>query len=338
MILDHKEQVTKALKNSKLSQAEISRKTGVNKSYVSKIKNGTYHNEYKTKGEIKTSYIPDDVFLKLAGVLGVHFSENEAKNISKSNEDTFDKWHWETNAYFSITARCKDAQIRKRRVIIQGQTGIGKTYSLQKYAKNPHVIYAKATASMSANDFVTEILEAFGLTNFKGNLRKKVKAIQEFISLNTEINYLLIVDELENVRKNIFKTVKEVADFCENKCGVVLCGIDLDDQLYAKSQKNQTPYMQLHRRFRGNRLILHSITKGLEDTPEILAEQDEIKMILDGFGISNPMIIRWFKAKINDFDTLNLYLNDVVTAFDTKGMNIEMLSVSILNQFFQTDY
>jgi DNA transposition AAA+ family ATPase len=272
----------------------------MNISYVSKIANGEL-NHGKT-------LFKDEYFHKIADAIGYTLPGAGDMLI-------------ETKTFKRIQDVCRRAQAGARPILIDGDTGTGKTHALEHYAKtHEQVVYVKATTSMSPKDLLSEILSALDVKQVIKGLRQMLHKIKD---LAARRGWLIIIDEGEDLKTSIYKTIKEIYDFCQNKAGIVLAGIDLIKWLDTKSRgKKNMPYTQLNRRFKPGMVKLEYCT------PE------EIKALVKGYGFSDITAQKWWAEKATDMGILSNYLNDFMIGITNSDLTIDQVNAADLEEYF----
>lgn len=301
---ERKIQITSALnawleRSEDNTQAKLAKLLNLNPAYISQIKRGLY--------KIGESDISAEIMARVAREIG-----------HKMEEITL---HWETENLQRIMQVCKTAQSMKRRMLLEGESGLGKTYGLEYYAQqNDKVVYVKATSSMTPNDLLGEILLKLGVRQMPHGTRNRLVKIREMAA---KPGYLIILDEMEDVSTRIYKACKEIADFCQNTCGIVVSGIGLSDYFMKKGkQARRTPFVQLRRRFRGNTVVLRGVQK------------KEVERIVKQAGFAEKSAIAWWRNQIEDFDMLSQYLTDILSTTRKKNARLEVVTASELEAFF----
>lgn len=286
MELQIKNKVTEALveyldASPSRSANQLAEASGVNKAYISQIRNGRF---VSSAGNGKEVSIPDSVFFKIADAVSLELENN---------------LHWDTPNYLQIQRICARAQVRKERMLLTGDTGLGKTYALESYARDHEkVLYIKCTRTMTAKDLLDEICKKLGIREeLRGN-RNKMNAIQRKV---TGIpGWLLIIDEAEYLKNSLFDLVKEIADFTDRKAGLILSGMDLMFQIKAMAERHKKGFPQLYRRFRPNTVKLKAIS------------QKEIATVCTDAGITETTAVNVLKRYIYDYDMLSQYVKEIM--------------------------
>jgi hypothetical protein len=287
MTSELKERITEGLKKW-LSESPENRtlngladEHSIPKLYLSLIKNGTY--EVKNTGTI----IKDEYFYHVAHAIGLmHRSHTGA--------------HWETLNFKAVVKTCRQAQGKRLRVLLQGDTGFGKTYALDHYQiHNDKVIYVKVTRSMTERNLLEAIIKKLGVRDFPKGNREKINHIRH--TLAGTPGYLLIIDEAEYLRTPLYHTIKEICDFTEGKCGFIMSGYDLIKKIQRLADKGREGFPQLRRRFFPNRMLL----------PSRIENSEKASICVDS-GITDKSAINIICQYCDDFDMLSQVVAELV--------------------------
>lgn len=250
MEIAKKQEIAEALKgwhdpnDTERSFKVLSAKTNVNTSYMSLMSRGLHETPNKSRGA--GTPIPDAAYYSLAEALGV---------------STQTDVHLPTKSYVKGYNACSYAQRTARRVLMDGDSGSGKTYLLERYAKeNDKVLYVKCTSRMKGRDLIQRIIDLLGIRTDKKSDSGKISEIARKV-LGVK-GYLIIIDEAESVSKDIYRVIKDLEDATYRKCGMVLCGMGLKGELEAGAKRRAKLMPQLLRRFRGNVCLLESLENG----------------------------------------------------------------------------
>lgn len=154
--------------------------------------------------------------------------------------------------------------------MIIAETGLGKTNAIQLFKqKNEHNTYVVTLGeSYSRNDMLREITEIIGAKKFFGKNSKHlmIKAIGERFNNMADDSPVLILDEFENARIPVLKSIKELYDAIGQHCSIVLIGTgQLIDQFNKKSIGQSIP--QLRRRFKAGTRYISPIKKARDFKP-----------------------------------------------------------------------
>jgi DNA transposition AAA+ family ATPase len=263
---------------------KVAEELHISRLYVSRIKNGIYQIEQK---DAKPTEIRDEFFHRIAELIGLTHRSHTGL-------------HWETSNFKQIQKVCRAAQNKRMRVLLQADTGHGKTYALDHYQiHNDKVIYLKVTRSMTERNLLEAILRKLGIKDIPRGNREKINLIR--FHLTGTPGYLLIIDEAEYLRPALFHVIKEIADFTEGKCGFIMSGFALVQKIGKLADKKREGFPQLKRRFFPNRIML----------PEKI-ENSEKRYILQESGITDATAINVIIQYADDFDMLSQMVSDIV--------------------------
>lgn len=289
--------------SSHWSQAAVAKRARVNPAYVSAIKsNKDTHNG---------TPIPFKYYESIANVLGIDTSDVPL--------------HWETQNFRRIQKMCKYAQGGSKFVLLDGTSQIGKTYSLEHFAKvNEKVVYVKATSSMSQIIILKRILLNWYIDrDIPYQYNKMIDLFKDKIQ---EKGWLIIIDELEDLQseKRGYRAVTELCKFCEGgQAGVVICGAGLITKLQKKAAKMQAPYLQMYNRFSAVKVELPKV------------DMTEIKAILKEQNLNESSAIAWFDKQQPNMKALKEYIKDLKRLETKKGVSLAEVTASILKKMFE---
>ncbi len=272
-----KEQVTDAI--NKWLEAhpgrglnQLCRENNINKGYASAIKNGKY--------TVGATVISDEYFYQLMEAIGL---------ISRNSLG----FHWDYITNFrTIQNVCKNAQRKNLRLLLEANTGMGKTYALSYYSKlTDRVMYIQITRSTTEASLLTEMCNRLGIENPPRGNHRKMQVIKQHVT--NFPNYLIIVDELEYARQAMFHSIKEIADFLEGRAGFIVSGYGLRDKIKRLAELKRNGFPQLKRRFFPNIAMLPEIT--VRDKKEICERE----------GITNEQAKNTIAGYCDDLDMLS---------------------------------
>jgi DNA transposition AAA+ family ATPase len=269
---------------------------GITKLYVSRIKNGIFEIKHQEEGKAPT-IIADEYFHRIAEAIGMAFRSGTGL-------------HWETFNFKQVQSVCARAQGKRLRVLLEGDTGFGKTYGLEFYTtRKDKVIYIKVTRSMTERNMLQAILKRLNIREDIRGTRTMLNAIR--YALTGTPGYLLIIDETEYLKPNLWHVVKEIADFTENKCGLIVSGLGITQIIHKLADRKRMGFRQLRRRFFPNRVLL----------PTIIETSEKVR-ICEEAGITERTAINVIREYCNDFDMLSTVIKDAVQYQKSKGDKI----------------
>lgn len=267
---------------------------GITKLYLSRIKNGIYAIDH-TSG--KSTEIADEYFHRIAYAIGL---------TTRSRTGL----HWETANFTKIQKAARAAQNKRMRILLDADTGFGKTYALEHYSlQKDRVMYLKVTRSMTERDLLNAILKKLGNKDLIRGNRQKLNTIRHILTGTP--GWLFIIDEAEYMRPALFHVIKEIADFTEQKCGFIMAGMGVTNLINKLADRKRLGFPQLRRRFFPNRLLL----------PERI-ENSEKKMIANSAGITDSTAINVICQYCNDFDMLSQMIQEAIDWQKQKGRKI----------------
>lgn len=261
MKLTHEQKVaivdnmTAYLNEKGMSQAKFADLAGVPKEYISSLRNGKF--EVKS-GNSKTTAIADQHFMAID-----RFLNTDSGIVKNANYVNMCK----------LFAYCK--KYSKFR-IIDGKTGSGKSFTSEVFQKlNPENTYlVKCADDFSSKEFLEELALTVG-TSTVGTKSKLRRSIVHKLSKEREV--LIIIDEAENLKDNVYGSLKAIADEGQGKFGVVLVGANKDrfSSYYKWLQKKATElrgcFPQMFSRFKTEPVFLEGMH--LDDAIKLLAAQ-----------------------------------------------------------------
>lgn len=232
-----KQQITEALNNYMethgISANEIVKRSGVNESYISSIRNGD-----TTVGK---SEIKDKWYLMLADFIGFKLT----------------KEYWQmqkTPQLYRMLSTLEDAKENGQTNIIIGETGSGKSYISDIFLKaNPVDTFKVVVGSLDTiGDLLDKLIDVLKISTPKtkskkiGEIAKKLKQLR----LEGQKPHL-IFDECEYMKQPALCSMKELYDALNGVCGITLIGTSqLIDNLDKLRKKNRSGIPQFYRRIK----------------------------------------------------------------------------------------
>jgi hypothetical protein len=295
----NKEKVTEALNNwlQKGEKGRMARDltaiTGVHESIISSIKNGKY--------EIAGKPIKADHYHKLAAAMGMQ-ADNEL--------------HWDNLPDFvRMQKMCAFAQRHGRTFMADGYTRWGKSYALSHYARhNAKVVMVKLVTEMNEREFLTEVCRQMRIDVADA---KRNKPMLDAITAEVqgEPGWLIICDEAEMVKRpGFFLVLKELIDYTDGHCGIVVCGMELEAKInywagprpgQARQKGIHAPrvkqgFPQLRERLFTNILRLDGFT------------QEWVKSTVRSYGFTNTILLNHIARQCTGLQWLNQTLKNMI--------------------------
>lgn len=130
---------------------------------------------------------------------------------------------YETVDFNSVQRLCDKARTHKLMVGLTGDTGLGKSTSLDTYqGSHNHVIKVVVDKTMNAKRLYVHILDKLDV-KFEGNIHDVMLKIAEV--LNGLPDPLLIVDEAGKMNHVMMLYMHDLREYTKANCGIVLAGM-----------------------------------------------------------------------------------------------------------------
>lgn len=232
-----KQQITEALNNyietHKISANEIVKRSGVNESYISSVRNG--------ETTVGKSEIKDKWYLMIADFIGLKLT----------------KEYWkmeETPQLYRMLSTLEDAKENGQTNIIIGETGSGKSYISDLFLKaNPVDTFKIVVGSLDTiGDLLDKIIDVLKIATPKTKSKKIGEIAKKLKQLRLEgLKPHLIFDECEYMKQPALCSMKELYDALNGICGITLIGTSqLIDNLDKLRKKNRSGIPQFYRRIK----------------------------------------------------------------------------------------
>ncbi len=270
-----------------ISLNELSRRTEINQAYVSQIINQ------------KAENIADKWYYTLARAIGF----------------PIDIIYWEhvpTSQYKAIVNYLEEARESGRNRVLIGDTGSGKTYTIDRYLMTKPAGTFRVTVSSlhSIHILIDDIMNAIGLEPV-GTPVTRLRNIAHRLSMFQleGMKPLLIIDECENMKTSAFGLIKSLYDQLEGVCPVVLVGTS---QIKAKITNmiklNKVGLPQFQRRFIAGERYLPAIDK-------------TFKLFLEN-KIEDKRLVSYLRRICNNYGELHDYLELALKEADKHGVDL----------------
>ena len=224
---------------NKISNNDVAKKSGVNSGYISNM----FRNQFTNQVDGKDVPIGDRWFYKLAEFAGLPVK----------------KQYWATVPTVQFTGVISSLEAAKksgRICVIICDTGNGKTYSVGKFVHlNPQHTY-KITVSDAhkLKDILVELLDKLGIPTAYGNAGKLLAIAERLRQLKRSGHQpQIILDEAENLKLPVIKSLKALYDQCNGYASITLIGTQqLIDDLIKMKKRNRGGVPQFYRRIKAS--------------------------------------------------------------------------------------
>ena len=230
--------------------------------------------------------------------------------------------HWKNFA----TLQCKEtlsaleeAAENQKAIMVISSTGLGKTNSIKMFKeKRPDCTYVVTVGdSFKLDDVIHGIASQIGaVVEARGYKaipsRVKLQAIADRLA---EIALaggepVIILDEAENLKPSVLKTIKELYDAIIDYCGIVMIGTDqILDSLLNRRNKNRMSVPQLYRRFKAGIRNISPLNKGRDFKPFFTAYISDLPNV-------QALLIEY----ADNYGELHDYLEPVLRQCEKKGI------------------
>lgn len=276
------EALRRYMEETRHTQADISRVSGVGASYLNHIAQGKMIVSNKNGG----SEIKDKYYLMLCEAIQYPLKQEVWR-------------HFNTYNFKQSINRIKSARTEKLRFTIDGDTGAGKTHACREYQKKyPKETYiVTCSAIENSKEFAKNIAEAVDVSTI-GTAGTIIKEVIKKLTKQCD-NALLIIDEAEHIEKKsgYINIIKALADGLENKVAFGLVGMDINKILQNGYERNKQNFRQTARRFNLREKFDNDITEDIEN-------------ICEDLGITSKNAQNWLKNRIKNFGDLEIIIKE----------------------------
>jgi Uncharacterized ATPase, putative transposase len=225
-------------------------------------------------------------------------------------------WHTvATPQFLQIITALEDAKTNGRTKMLIGNTGVGKTYSINKFClKYPEHTYVITVSDVyTLEDIVDELCEILGLKydpyNGKMSSKSKKYRVDRICEKLIEIKSnggkpILIFDECENMKMAALKNIKGLYDKLKGNCSIVLIGTGrlISRMLninFNKQGKSRESLPELYGRFKAGLRYIEPVT------PE------QFSPFLDKY-VSDKQLRKFICSTLESYRDLNTHLEPVM--------------------------
>ncbi len=298
------EHAQKWAKDNKLTQAELSKKTGVNAGYLSNM----LRNIFIVEVEGKDVFIADKWFYQLADRTGFA--------VKKSYWATV-----QTREFEMIIHELTVAKRESKVTTIINDTGLGKTFTVDKFV----MVNALHTYSITVNsmhklrDIINELANLLGTPirhNSLDTFFSIIKRLRELKMMGHQP--LVIIDEAENLKLPVIQMLKGLYDGVIEYASIVMIGTSqLTDALQRLSYSNKNGAPQFFRR----------IKAGIR----VIPAHKDFKPFFEKFKIQDKGLRELLTRLCNNYGELHDYLEPALREADETGEQLN-------EQFFRLMY
>lgn len=252
-----------------MSANAFAKKSNVNAAFISALRGGS---SSISAGGSKTVEIADKYYSMIAETIGMSLNNS----------------YWEvvpTAQMQRILATLEDAKEFGYTNVVIGETGCGKTFVSNLFAKNNPVDLFLITVGSSDNisDLLDKLIDALKI----GSEKSKGKKIRAIVAKLRDIKFnghkpMIIFDEAEYMKQPALCAMKELYDNLNGICSIVLMGTDqLTRNLDKLRKKNKEGIPQLYRRIKFGIRYLPTIDRTFKQFLNGLNDQNLVKFLRD---------------------------------------------------------
>lgn len=232
-----------------MSQAALARYCDVNPSYMSNILNDVF--EYKASGD-KMVAIADKYFDNIARRVGLSLIAAYWRTVA-------------TPQFIEMIAALEEAKYRGLSKMIIGETGCGKTYSVDKFkGENPaHTFKITVSSVHRIKDVIEDLAEELDVKLVVRRSARMRIITNELKKMSAEGRKpLVIIDEAENLSHGMIGLCKGIYDMIRDYCGFVIIGTpELINKLDTLERYQKEGIPQFRRRFKAGTVFLPKIDR-----------------------------------------------------------------------------
>lgn len=300
-----KDNIIKALEayvdERSMSQEAIADGAGVNARYLIEMRRGNH--SVQTGG--KEVVIADKYFKRIADFIGYQT----------------EKQYWSTRAtpqLKEVLATLQDAKSTGEVAVIIGETGCGKTYTLELFKSKfrGEVFSVKVGSADNLSDLVDKMLEALSLTAERRTKSARIRQIARHMRKLAEngVEAAFAFDEGEYMKQPALCSFKELFDYLNEWCSLVIIGTDqLEENIEKLRKRNKPGIPQLYRRIKFRIRRLKPIDR----------RYDEFLQGVD------PELKRWLRDNCDNYGELHDVMVPAMREADRtgRGLNVDFVKM-----------
>ncbi|WP_338813462.1 ATP-binding protein [Bernardetia sp. Wsw4-3y2] len=291
------------------TQTDFYKQHNLNDGYVSSVKNG----------KVEGKYPADSFYVELATIIGFSLQKTYWKHI-------------DTTLYKSIIKTAETARVQKKLIGVDGNTGAGKSHSVERIASErpgtTALIVADATlyVTKATHNFIQQIYNACGYKEEMkiSNMRKKI-----FDKARNTPNFLFIFDETEYLNKQCWDIIKGIYRELDSQCGFLVCGLGIQKYVEnrAASKWGGRGWQQIASRMKPNWNILPDMGAGVQGWN---TECERVLKQVSKFFTKSA--ISWFATNCQDYRDIMHYASEILLVADEEKWN--KIEANILDGYF----
>ena len=298
------------LAGREISKAELGSLSGIGRTTVSNYLNGKNVSASAKKIKEFEAWLENWLAENGEPVSILPQAVDSERKAEQGKPATFKKRvNFETADFNGVTAICTMCHETPDMGVIIGNTGYGKTYALQNYAKLPKVAYIECNDIMNCKDIVRRLERAVGLPKGNGNVDERMLNLSSFLEKNK--GYLLIIDEADKLLSKYttqkIEMIRSIMDLTHYSTGLVLAG-------EPSLKENLASFDE---RF-ANRMGIEYILAGLT--------RKDIERYFSGYEVEDAafeeLCNRAYKKKTGCFRLLDRTLNNVIRILKISDKNV----------------
>lgn len=197
-------------KESGMSNNDIASAAKINAGYLSNM----FRNQFSVTVNGKQVDIADKWFYTLAEFCGLAIRKD----------------YWpvvQTRQFVEVISALESAKKSSRISVIICDTGLGKTYSVDKFRHNhrPHTYKVTVSDAHKLRDILNELLDQLHIEQGFSNTSKLMLIANKFKELKRSgAKPIVIIDEAENLKLPVIKSLKALYDLCNEYVSICLIG------------------------------------------------------------------------------------------------------------------
>jgi len=276
-------------------------------------------NDVASSAEINAGYLINmrklDFFVK-SGLNKTAINEKYFIRLAKYINFELSASYWNTMPTIQLKDMVASLSVAKEALdtaVLIGETGSGKTFSLDKFKSQfpTDVFTVKVGSSDNLKDLIGKVLNAVDVERPMNTTSAKIGQIALRLKILREKGYspMLVFDEAEYMKYPALCAFKELYDNLSKECALVLIGTnELLTTLERLQRHNKPGVAQLFRRIKFKIHHLPSIDR-------------RFTLFLDGV---QPELKRWVQANCNNYGELHDVMVPAITEAEKSGQPLTL--------------